>query len=58
MNTIKTALMNAAEQAREILIEMKRPSKSTMRMEQLEFSFGMVREFEVNKNVYKKTSRP
>lgn len=55
MNTIKSAFENTVEQLREILADLKNPRKSTMRTEQLEFSFGMMREFEVNASVQKKT---
>lgn len=56
MNTLKSAFENTVEQLREILTDLKTPRKSTMRTEQLEFSFGMMREFEVNASVQKKTS--
>ena len=55
MNTIKSAFENTVEQLREILTDLRAPRKTAMRTEQLEFSFGMLREFEVNASVQKKT---
>jgi|GEM_PF-2499585 hypothetical protein len=49
-------MQQSVEQLREILSELKPNSKSTVRVEQMEFSFGMVREFEVNSSVSRKTT--
>ena len=55
MNIIIDVVQQSVEQLREILSDLKPNNKSTVQVEQMEFSFGMVREFEVNSSVSRKT---
>lgn len=57
MNIIKDKWSASVEQIRNILTDLKPSSKRAISVEQMEFSFGMVREFEVNSNVRRKTLR-
>lgn len=57
VNILKSLLENTVQQAAQILAELKHDSKPTASFEQLEFSFGMVREFEVNKSVQRKLAK-
>lgn len=57
VNMLKSLLENTVQQAAQILAELKHDSKPTASFEQLEFSFGMVREFEVNKSVQRKLAK-
>ena len=57
MNTIKSLLENTVHQAAQLLSELKHDRKPTSKLEQLEFSFGMMREFEVDQNVHRKFAK-
>jgi len=56
MNTIINVMQQSVEQLREILSDLRPNSKSTVQVEQMEFSFGMVREFEISSSVSRKTT--
>ena len=59
MNTIrsvKDVMQHSVDLLREILSDLKPNSKSTVQVEQMEFSFGMVSEFEISSSVARKTS--
>jgi hypothetical protein len=57
MNTIKSLLENKVQQVAQVLADLKTESKPISKTEQLEFSFGMIREFEVNPNVQRKLAK-
>lgn len=56
MNTIINVMQQSVEQLREILSDLRPNGKSTVQVEQMEFSFGMVREFEISSSVSRKTT--
>ena len=56
MSTILGVMQQSVEQLREILSDFRPNSKSTVQVEQMEFSFGMVREFEISSSVSRKTT--
>ncbi len=56
VNTIKNIMQQSVDQLREILSDLRPNSKSTVQREQMEFSFGMVREFEISSSVSRKTT--
>ncbi|MGJ8673677.1 hypothetical protein [Rubritalea sp.] len=57
MNTFISLLESTVQQASQVLADLKKGSKPTVRLEQLEFTFGMVREFEVNQSVQRKLAK-
>lgn len=54
MNTVKTVLLKLVESGLQLLAGLREETTKKRNVEQLEFAFGMRREFEVNPAVRRK----